>query len=84
MGDTDFDREFTKNINESNLSTSLKNRLLDTSTKIKTSDQYVKETEKTGKVSSGQSFNTLRQEKQKTKEGQKDLLVSLDLMMGVL
>lgn len=69
MGDASFDKEFTKNINESNLSTNLKNRLLDTSTKIKTSDQYVKETEKTGKVSSGQSFDTLRQEKQKTKEG---------------
>jgi len=69
MGDAGFDKEFTKSINESNLSTNLKNRLLDTSTKIKTSDQYVKETEKTGKVSSGQSFDTLRQEKQKTKEG---------------
>jgi len=69
MGDAGFDKEFTKSINESNLSTSLKNRLLDTSTKIKTSDQYVKETNKTGTVSSGQSFDTFRSEKEKTREG---------------
>lgn len=69
MGDAGFDKEFTTSINKSGLSDAIKKRLLDTSTKIKTSDQYVKETNETGTVSSGKSFDTFKSEKEKTREG---------------
>ena len=67
MGDAGFDKEFTKSINESSLSESLKNRLLDTSYNTKTS-----------KTSNYVAQQNIQKQKDQDEKDKRDNLTKLD------